>query len=108
MALLGPSYSRRRSSSALAASLSATAILTPSPPTTDNIIPEREFYADLQRFPFERTQHYSPFLLNVSLAVGCRYLEPTEDYPPEICGLIGDPDTRGDVFITWARYLLDQ
>ncbi|GAA5918333.1 hypothetical protein JCM6882_008217, partial [Rhodosporidiobolus microsporus] len=68
---------------------------------------------------FERTQHYSPFLMNVILAVGCRYLDPDEEYPAEICGLIGDPDTRGEcvvslspseifVFCTWARYLLDQ
>ncbi|GJN93620.1 hypothetical protein Rhopal_006677-T1 [Rhodotorula paludigena] len=73
-----------------------------------NIVPERQFYSDLQMYPFERTQFYSPFLMNVILAVGCRYLDPDEDYPPEICGLIGDPDTRGDVFITWSRYLLDQ
>ncbi|CEQ42328.1 SPOSA6832_04129 [Sporobolomyces salmonicolor] len=73
-----------------------------------NIVPERPFYADLQMYPYERTQHYSPFLMNLVLAVGCRYLDPDEDYPPEICGLIGDPDTRGDVFITWSRYLLDQ
>lgn len=60
-------------------------------------------------YPFERTQYYSPFLMNVILAVGCRYLDPDDpSYPPEICGLIGDPDTRGDVFVTWARYLLDQ
>ncbi|GAA6010938.1 hypothetical protein JCM10207_004000 [Rhodosporidiobolus poonsookiae] len=73
-----------------------------------NIVPERQFYADLQMFPFERTQNYSPFLMNVILAVGCRYLDPEDDWPAEICGLIGDPDTRGDVFVTWARYLLDQ
>ncbi|GAA5988920.1 hypothetical protein JCM11641_002915 [Rhodosporidiobolus odoratus] len=74
-----------------------------------NIVPERQFYSDLQMFPFERTQFYSPFLMHCILAVGCRYLDPEEDdYPAEICGLIGDPDTRGDVFVTWARYLLDQ
>ncbi|PRQ75792.1 Fungal specific transcription factor domain-domain containing protein [Rhodotorula toruloides] len=74
-----------------------------------NIVPERQFFADLQMYPFERTQYYSPFLMNVILAVGCRYLDPDDpSYPPEICGLIGDPDTRGDVFVTWARYLLDQ
>ncbi|BGP42685.1 hypothetical protein JCM10450v2_006792 [Rhodotorula kratochvilovae] len=73
-----------------------------------NIVPERQFFSDLQMYPFERTQFYSPFLMNVILAVGCRYLDPEEYYPPEICGLIGDPDTRGDVFITWSRYLLDQ
>ncbi|GAA5853879.1 hypothetical protein JCM8547_007483 [Rhodosporidiobolus lusitaniae] len=73
-----------------------------------NIVPERQFYADLQMYPFERTQFYSPFLMNVILAVGCRYLDPDEEFPPEICGLIGDPETRGDVFITWSRYLLDQ
>ncbi|GAA5821674.1 hypothetical protein JCM11251_000965 [Rhodosporidiobolus azoricus] len=61
-----------------------------------NIVPERQFYADLQMHPFERTQHYSPFLMNVVLAVGCRYLDPDEEYPAEI------------FFCTWARYLLDQ
>ncbi|KAK4700541.1 hypothetical protein P7C70_g5706, partial [Phenoliferia sp. Uapishka_3] len=73
-----------------------------------NCVPEREFYADLQAHPDERSSWCSPFLLNVMLAVGCRYLDPAEDYPVEICGLQGDPDTRGDVFMTWARYLLDQ
>ncbi|GAA5895800.1 hypothetical protein JCM8208_005091 [Rhodotorula glutinis] len=73
-----------------------------------SIVPERQFFADWQRFPLERTQSYSPFLLNVILAVGCRYLDPDDDYPPEICGLLGDFDTRGDVFVTWSRYLLDQ
>ncbi|GAA6036432.1 hypothetical protein JCM8097_003503 [Rhodosporidiobolus ruineniae] len=73
-----------------------------------NLVPEREFFADFQMHPFERTQFYSPFLMNCILAVGCRYLDPEEDYPQEICGLIGDPDTRGDVFVTWARHLLDQ
>lgn len=56
----------------------------------------------------ERTSNYSPFLYNVILAIGARYLDPDEDYSPEICGLIGDHDTRGDVFVTWARYLFDQ
>ena len=48
----------------------------------------------------ERTQNYSPFLYNVVMAVGCRYLdarpvsEGGDDYPMEICGLIGDPETR--------------
>ncbi|GAA5988940.1 hypothetical protein JCM5350_007488 [Sporobolomyces pararoseus] len=74
-----------------------------------NIVPEAQFYQDFQLHPYERTQNYSPFLLNTILAVGCRYLDPDEDeFPPEICGLIGDKETRGDVFITWARYLLDQ
>lgn len=73
-----------------------------------DIVPEAAFYHDYQLHPFERTQNYSPFLLNCVLAVGCRYLDPEkDDFPPEICGLIGDPDTRGDVFITWARYCLD-
>ncbi|GAA5985225.1 hypothetical protein JCM10908_002575 [Rhodotorula pacifica] len=73
-----------------------------------NIVPERQFYQDLQMFPTQRTQFYSPFLMHVVLAVGCRYLQPEDNYPPEICGLLGDPDTRGDVFINWARFLLDQ
>ncbi|KPV73843.1 uncharacterized protein RHOBADRAFT_54437 [Rhodotorula graminis WP1] len=73
-----------------------------------SIVPERQFFADWQRYPLERTQSYSPFLLNVTLAVGCRYLGSDDDYPPEICGLLGDFDTRGDVFVTWSRYLLDQ
>lgn len=97
-------------------------------------MPERQFFADWQRYPsvpsrslalssthadpdaaarpffrsLERTQAYSPFLLNVILATGCRYLDPDDDFPPEICGLLGDFDTRGDVFVTWSRYLLDQ
>ncbi|ORY50689.1 hypothetical protein BCR35DRAFT_356107 [Leucosporidium creatinivorum] len=79
-----------------------------------NIVPERAFYRDMQMFPFERTQNYSPFLYNVTLAVGARYLDarPVEEggdeFPAEICGLLGDVETRGDVFVTWARYLLDQ
>ncbi|GAA5880587.1 hypothetical protein JCM3774_004744 [Rhodotorula dairenensis] len=73
-----------------------------------NIVPERQFYQDLQMYPTERTQFYSPFLMHVVLAVGCRYLQSGDNYPPEICGLFGDPDTRGDVFINWARFLLDQ
>ncbi|GAA6017790.1 hypothetical protein JCM11491_004620 [Sporobolomyces phaffii] len=74
-----------------------------------HIVPEAQFYQDFQLHPYERTQNYSPFLLNTILAVGCRYLDPdVDDFPPEICGLIGDKETRGDVFITWARYLLDQ
>ncbi|KWU43954.1 hypothetical protein RHOSPDRAFT_34576 [Rhodotorula sp. JG-1b] len=73
-----------------------------------NMVPERQFYQDLQMYPNERTQFYSPFLMHVVLAVGCRYLQPEDDYPPELCGLFGDPDTRGDVFVNWARFLLDQ
>ncbi|GAA5847252.1 hypothetical protein JCM9279_006158 [Rhodotorula babjevae] len=73
-----------------------------------SLVPERQFFADWQRYPLERTQAYSPFLLNVILATGCRYLDPDDEYPPEICGLLGDFDTRGDVFVTWSRYLLDQ
>lgn len=73
-----------------------------------NVVPERQFYQDLQMFPLERTEFCSPFLMHTVLAVGSRYLERGEDYPPEICGLYGDPDTRGDVFVNWARFLLDQ
>ncbi|KAL8293756.1 hypothetical protein RQP46_000457 [Phenoliferia psychrophenolica] len=58
-----------------------------------NIVSEREFYADLQMYPYERTSFYSPFLLNLVLATGCRYLDPAEDYPKEIDGLWGDSDT---------------
>jgi hypothetical protein len=33
-------------------------------------------------YPNERTQFYSPFLMHVVLAVGCRFLQPEDDYPP--------------------------
>lgn len=49
-----------------------------------NLVPERQFYQDLQMYPLERTNFYSPFLMHVVLAVGCRYLEPDEPYPPEV------------------------
>lgn len=49
-----------------------------------NIVPERQFYQDLQMYPTERTQFYSPFLMHVVLAVGCRYLQPGDNYPPEV------------------------
>lgn len=49
-----------------------------------NMVPERQFYQDLQMHPNERTQFYSPFLMHVVLAVGCRYLQPEDDYPPEV------------------------
>lgn len=68
----------------------------------------RAFYHDMDRYPHQRTAHYSPFLLNVVLGIGCRYLDPNEDFPLSICADQGDRSTRGDVFINWARYLVDQ
>ena len=52
----------------------------------------------------DRTSDYSPFLYNIVLAIGCRYLSESEPFPIEICGEMDEPSTRGDVFISWARY----
>lgn len=69
------------------------------------LVNERRFYRDLAISPFHRTPNYSPFLLNVLLAIGSRYLDPkADDFPREICADMTDPSTRGDVFINWARY----
>lgn len=73
-----------------------------------DLVPEKPFYHDLQMFPTQRTHFYSTFLLNTVLAIGCRYLDPTENFPLEICSDYNDRSTRGDVFISWARYLVDQ
>jgi hypothetical protein len=75
---------------------------------TQNYSPVRSFADPLLATLFTHHLAFQQFLMNVILAVGCRYLDPEEDYPPEICGLLGDSETRGDVFVTWSRYLLDQ
>lgn len=68
------------------------------------LVNERRFYRDLAISPFHRTPNYSPFLLNVLLAIGSRYLDPAlDDFPREICSDMNDVSTRGDVFINWAR-----
>lgn len=72
------------------------------------LVSEREFLHDLHFLSGNRTANYSPFLLYVILAIGCRYLNPEENYPIEICSDINDRSTRGDVFSDWARYLIDQ
>ncbi|GAA5920478.1 hypothetical protein JCM1841_003502 [Sporobolomyces salmonicolor] len=71
------------------------------------LVDERAFLADLAKSATQRTANYSPFLLHVVLAIGCRYLDPNEDFPREICGDVNDPATRGDVFIDWARKSVD-
>jgi hypothetical protein len=69
------------------------------------LVHERRFYRDLAISPYDRTPNYSPFLLNVLLGIGSRYIDPaTEDFPADICSDITDVNTRGDVFINWARY----
>ncbi|ORY78911.1 hypothetical protein BCR35DRAFT_100561 [Leucosporidium creatinivorum] len=45
------------------------------------LVDERAFYAQLIQDPSARTQHYSPFMLNVLLGIGCRYLDPAEAFP---------------------------
>ncbi|KAM0791828.1 hypothetical protein ACM66B_004087 [Microbotryomycetes sp. NB124-2] len=72
-----------------------------------DLVPWREFLVDSDQRPFERTPHSSPFLINCVLAIGARYLEP-EEAPQGCCSIPTDPDTRGDVFATYARHLLDQ
>ncbi|KAK4046929.1 hypothetical protein OIV83_005720 [Microbotryomycetes sp. JL201] len=72
-----------------------------------DLVPWREFLVDSDLRPFERTPHSSPFLINCVLAMGARYLEP-EEAPSGCCSIPEDPDTRGDVFATYARHLLDQ
>ena len=89
-----------------------------------NLVQEQEFCVDMLERPCvlsfspaspgektddvvrrnERTSDYSPFLYNIVLAIGCRYLSDSEPSPIEICGEMDDLSTRGDVFISWARY----
>ncbi|KAK4049875.1 hypothetical protein OIO90_005264 [Microbotryomycetes sp. JL221] len=74
-----------------------------------SLVDERKFMRDLEERPQYRTPSYSPFLLNVVLGIGCRYLDPTkETVPPELCSDCDDVSTRGDVFIAWARYMIDR
>ncbi|KAK4046074.1 hypothetical protein OIV83_006379 [Microbotryomycetes sp. JL201] len=73
------------------------------------LVDERKFMRDLENHPHYRTPHYSPFLLHVVLGIGCRYLDPAaQEILPELCSDPNDPSTRGDVFISWARYMIDQ
>ncbi|GAA5824958.1 hypothetical protein JCM11251_006040 [Rhodosporidiobolus azoricus] len=73
------------------------------------LVDERAFLADLSKSASQRTANYSPLLLHIVLAVGCRYLDPEDrDFKQELCGDMEDPSTRGDVFINWARMMLDQ
>lgn len=68
------------------------------------LVDERAFYRDLKECSQLRTAHYSPFLLNIVLAIGSRYLATDDPISFEVCAIPNDPSTRGDVFINWARY----
>lgn len=72
------------------------------------LVDERAFYAQLIQDPSARTQHYSPFMLNVLLGIGCRYLDPAEAFPRAVCSDPNDSATRGDAFINFARYNLER
>ncbi|KAK4048987.1 hypothetical protein OIO90_005622 [Microbotryomycetes sp. JL221] len=72
-----------------------------------DLVPKREFLHDSEHRPFERTSNSSPFLINCVLAIGSRYLE-SDEVPEGACSIASDLDTRGDVFATYARHLLDQ
>ena len=72
------------------------------------LVDERQFYHQLVLDPTSRTQHYSPFLLNVLLGIGCRFLDPAEVFPREVCSDPNDSSTRGDAFIDFARYNLER
>ncbi|KAK4057784.1 hypothetical protein OIO90_001003 [Microbotryomycetes sp. JL221] len=72
------------------------------------LVDERSFYADMAEYPTSSTQHYSPFMLYILLGIGCRYLDPNEaGFPVEVCSDPSDRSTRGDRFIDYARYILD-
>lgn len=71
------------------------------------LVDERRFYADMAIDSTCRTPNYSPLLLNVLLGLGARYLAPDDDFPREICSDPNDPSTRGEVFIDFARSILD-
>ncbi|KAI5477975.1 phosphoinositide 3-kinase [Pseudohyphozyma bogoriensis] len=72
------------------------------------LVEKEEFMREMEaNGPKSRGTHYSQFLHTMVLAIGCRYLSPDEPFPPEICGIIGDSSTRGDVYAEWARYLLN-
>ncbi|GAA5870799.1 hypothetical protein JCM8547_001711 [Rhodosporidiobolus lusitaniae] len=73
------------------------------------LVEERAFLADLAKNPTARTPNYSPLLLHLVLAIGSRYLDPSDpDFNVDLCSDIADPSTRGDVFVNWARLMLDQ
>ncbi|KAM0786399.1 hypothetical protein ACM66B_001866 [Microbotryomycetes sp. NB124-2] len=72
------------------------------------LVDERKFMRDFENYPLYRTPHYSPFLLQIVLAIGCRYLDPSNQLVPDLCSDPTDASTRGDVFISWARYMIDQ
>lgn len=71
------------------------------------LVDERRFYADMAADKMSRTHNYSPLLLNVILGMGARYLEPNDDFPRAICTDPNDTDTRGEVFIDFARSVID-
>lgn len=75
---------------------------------TFNLVDERHFYADMLVNPNDQTQHYSPFLLNILLGIGCRYLDPLSNFPRELCSVLDDPSTRGEPFITYARSSIER
>ncbi|GAA5906172.1 hypothetical protein JCM6882_006066 [Rhodosporidiobolus microsporus] len=73
------------------------------------LVDQRAFMGDLEKSSTQRTANYSPLLLHIVLAVGCRYLDPDDpDFDKELCSDMDDPSTRGDVFINWARMMIDQ
>ncbi|KAK4055461.1 hypothetical protein OIV83_000007 [Microbotryomycetes sp. JL201] len=73
------------------------------------LVDERSFYADMAACPTASTQHYSPFMLYILMGIGCRYLSTDEEiFPFEVCSDENDRSTRGDRFINYARYILDQ
>ncbi|SCZ99431.1 BZ3500_MvSof-1268-A1-R1_Chr7-2g09530 [Microbotryum saponariae] len=71
------------------------------------VVDERRFLSELNAHPDDRTDAYSPFMLNIVLGIGCRYLDPEEDIPREVCSDPNDLSTKGDVFINYARFCLD-
>ncbi|SCV70666.1 BQ2448_3428 [Microbotryum intermedium] len=71
------------------------------------VVDERRFLSELKAHPHDRTDAYSPFMLNILLGIGCRYLDPEEDFPREVCSDLNDSSTKGDVFINYARFCLD-
>ncbi|GAA6028550.1 hypothetical protein JCM8097_007276 [Rhodosporidiobolus ruineniae] len=73
------------------------------------LVDERAFMDDLHRSATQRTANYSPLLLHIVLAIGSRYIDPSDpDFDAELCSDTKDPSTRGDVFIHWCRLMVDQ
>ncbi|KAM0753548.1 hypothetical protein T439DRAFT_377732 [Meredithblackwellia eburnea MCA 4105] len=71
------------------------------------LVYEQEFYRDMDLSLTTRTDFWSAFLYFVVLGTGSRYLAADEDFPIEICSDPNDVTTRGDVFVDYARFLLD-